>query len=644
MFPLPYENDAPFRVAIERHPLRERLKKRRMDGHFLLVYKSGREAADSATEAPNESAFRRVFERLPEVYESVSKTVSGIEKTQDAQQLASTNLDHSPPIPQPIYLPLDKWLPLLTDQQRRFILAPFSTPHRLQGPAGTGKTLSLMLRTVRILSEAQRNDSECHALLVTHSEATREAIFDALLTIDQNNFQLRSRDEESVSLSVQTLASLCARFLQTTISETEFVDRDAQDSKVLQQLYIEAAVAHARTNELASFFPHLSPAFREYFEKETDERLSAVFQHEISVLIKGRAGDSFETYKNCPPLKYGLPIKNSADKGFAFTVFQAYQRQLAEANQFDTDDVVISAVGQLDTPIWRRRRAREAFNFIAIDETHLFNINELQVFHYFTRGAEQSPISFTVDRAQAVGDRGWNDIDSFDLLFGTQPSEDETTMVNTIFRSAPSIAEFCYSILASGATLFTSFVNTMSSAQSAFTMEDERRSQKVQYIQYADDQAMVVGAYETAERMRKETQSSRAEVLITTLSDELLVGIRDYASLTNKPVTLLERRGDYRQIAKAQKSGHLVIGHADFVGGLEFNAVVIAGVDKGRVPQEGETATANSRSYANYSAHNRLYVASSRAKYALCLLGGRGRGPSELLRGAAANGLIEGVS
>lgn len=153
---------------------------------------------------------------------------------------------------------------------------------------------------------------------------------------------------------------------------------------------------------------------------------------------------------------------------------------------------------------------------------------------------------------------------------------------------------------------------------------------------------MVEEAFQQAEKLSKYTESRKSEVLITTLSDNLLDKLRCYAEKTNKTVTFLERRGDFLQIKKAEKSGHFVLGHADFVGGLEFNAVVIVGVDKGRVPHEGETPDSNSRSYASYAAHNRLYVAASRAKYALYLLGGRARGPSDLLRGAAVNGLING--
>ena len=644
IFPLPYTDSAPYRVAIEREPSKNRLQKRGMGGRFLLVYKSGRESADSSVEHPNETNFRKAFERLPEIYKIVENAVTGIEQSLDDRQMASTKLQSTPSSPRSLHQPFSDWLSFLTEQQQKFVFAAATTPHRLQGPAGTGKTLSLIMRTLRVLMDAERKGEPCHALLLTHSEATRESIQNALSAIDKSDFSSRTRGKDDVTLSVATLASLCADHLRQVISETEFIDRDAQDSKFLQRLYIEQAISDASASDLPSFKQHLSETFLSLFAKQTDELLAPLFQHEISVQIKGRAGESFDIYKNCPPLKYGLPIETDADKGFVFSVYRGYQRQLAEASQFDTDDVVISAVGQLDTPIWRRRREREGYDLIAIDETHLFNINELHVFHHFTRGVGKYPISFTVDQAQAVGDRGWDDDQMFADLNGKKGFREETTTVSAVFRNSPDIREFCHTILASGATLFTNFDNTLSASQSAFTAEDERRAQRVRYIEFADDKAMIEGAFQRASALQSDTETAKSQILITTLSDELIIQLRKFAEEANKPVTFIERRGDYTQVKKAESSGHFVLGHVDFVGGLEFDAVVVVGVDKGRVPFEGITEDSNSRSFMSYVAHNRLYVACSRARYALNLLGNKSRGPSQLLHGAAINGIIDGIN
>ena len=644
IFPLPFSTNSQFRIVVEREPMKERLKKREMDGKFLLAYKSGTEGGDSTSETPDYTNFRKAFERLPDLYRNLISTATELVDEHQSLQMASTELrdgqylnDHT------AFLPYEKWRNLLTKQQNKFVDAPVDTPHRLQGPAGTGKTQSLLIRCVRLLREAQNTKCSCRALFVTHSESTRDAVSEILDFMDKNAFHRRNPDNETVTLSVVTLASLCASTLKQSISQTEFIDRDAQDSKLLQSLYIAEAIKEARRDQFSSYLPLLSEEFRNFFQSQSDDDLSTLFQHEISVLIKGRAGDSFKVYKECPRLRYGLPTQNAADKGFVYIIFRGYQKQLEQTNQFDTDDVVLSAVGQLDTPIWRRRRAREGYDFIAVDETHLFNINELHVFHYFSREIGRYPISFSVDQAQAVGDRGWEDVDSFELLFNAEETRETKTEVGSVFRSSPEIFDFANSILASGATLFTNFSNTLSGAQSVFTSDEERRSLPVCYVECTDDKDMIETAFRQLHTLTKSTNSRKWEVLITSLSEELCSSLEEYALSSNKPVTVIKKRGDYAQVRQAQKSGHFVLGHVDYVGGLEFNAVVIVGVDKGRVPNEGGADDYNSRNYASYAAHNRLYVASSRAKFGLELLGVKARGPSDLLKTATLNGLLKTV-
>lgn len=642
IFPLSFST-RPYRIVIEREPMNDRLKKRDMSGQFLLVYKDCYEGASSTDEIVDATNFKKAFENLASVYERVNEPrLTDNFIANEAELVRSTSLSGDLSSKRSIHTPYSDWLPQLTTHQRVFVEAPVGKPHRLHGPAGTGKTLSLLLRTIRILQEADKELKNFNALLVTHSEATKRSIKDILQVMDPNDFQGRDRNKDKVSLSLETLASLCASTLSQSISETEFVDRDAQDSKILQKMYIEEAVKRARSKDFPSFRPFVSDDFRKFMEETSDEDLSPLFQHEISVLIKGRAGDSYEKYKECPRLKYGLPIYNEDDKGFTFQVFRYYQEQLETASQFDTDDVVISAVGQLDTPIWRRRRVREGYDFIAIDETHLFNMNELHVFHHFTREVTSLPISFTVDQAQSVGDCGWNDIDSVSKLFDSEVSDaEETTAVSTVFRSSPQIRDFCQSVLASGVTLFTQhFDNTLRLSTSAFTNEEERRSQPVNYVDFVSDATLIKGAFDRAEALRSITKSSRSQVLITTMDDKLLDSLNRYVSEHNKPISYLERRGDFIKQEQAEKSGHMVLGHADFVGGLEFDVVIIIGVDKGRVPHEGETVNSNSKSFSSYAAYNRLYVAASRARFALEILGVQSRGPSELLTLAMENGLI----
>lgn len=627
-----------FRIFVEREPDKKRIEARDMDGRFLLAYKTSNRSEDSISHEVDYKILRKCFENLPNVYSGLQEKIDFIKKHSSKSGLAETllsevNANYS-------HLSFDEWIPLLTGKQRGFVFSDKDKAHRLLGPAGTGKTLALILKTLRLLKECEAKEIQCRALLVTHSEATRISIKETLNGLSADGFHDRG-DESAVMLSVETLASLCAKTLKTDIRESEFIDRDAKDSKAMQLLYIEEAITSVKSKSLKTYSPLLSEKFREFINERNDEVLAPLFQHEISVLIKGRADDQFDEYKKMGSLRYGLPVENEADKSFVFQVFTTYQEQLESANKFDTDDVVISAVGGLHTPIWRRRRVKSGFDFIAIDETHLFNINELHLFHHFTRSVGAYPISYSIDLAQSVGDRGWSESDGISSLFQAPPEEvSKNTELTASFRSSPQIVSFCTSILASGASLFTDFQNSLINSDSAFTIEEERRSIPIIYKEFSDDKAMVEASFTEARDVMSSVDTKPWKILITSLSEELIEEVAQLANEKNKPVTILDKRGDFSTIDRARKSGHFVVGHADYVGGLEFDGVIVIGLDKGRVPLEVKAKSSASTNFMTYSAHNRLYVAASRARYGLRLLGNQGRGPSDLLSAAKAQGLI----
>ena len=105
-----------------------------------------------------------------------------------------------------------------------------------------------------------------------------------------------------------------------------------------------------------------------------------------------------------------------------------------------------------------------------VDETHLFNINELQLFHYFTCVEGPYPIAYSVDRSQAVGDKGWSTEDIANTLGDSRRglNDEQGEVVKTVFRSSADIVNLAFAVLSSGATLFTNFDNPMEAAASVF--------------------------------------------------------------------------------------------------------------------------------------------------------------------------------
>lgn len=518
-------------------------------------------------------------------------------------------------------------------------------PHRIEGPAGTGKTLCLVLKAIKQFEELSKDQPAAihKSLFVTHSQATKTTIENLFATNGGSAYlgDYLESSRKSLSILVTTLHELCAFLLQKEISDVELIDKDAYESKLTQKLYANEAVERIRANELTSHRPYLSNEFQAFIDSTDNWAIAEMLQHEVSVQIKGRADQDLTKYKKLPQLKFGMPLKNEGDRSLVFLMYEEYQKELEAAAQFDTDDVVLSAISQLGTPIWRRRRVREGFDSIFIDETHLFNLNELSIFHKLTKQDARQPIAYSVDRSQALGDRGWTSEAFEDAFVPTdEQHKRELTNVKSIFRCSPEIIDLAFSVTSSGATLFTNFHNPLTSAVSTFSADEERRAKKPEYIDYASDGEMYTAAFSRAEAMARELNCQKADIAIIAFGDECFERAQATAIESKKPVEIIKSRGDIKAVAKARQSGKLVLSSPEFVGGLEFYGVILVGVDLGRVPPT-IMGVDESQAFLSYTAHQKLYVSITRAKYRVDILGNKARGISPSLYSARAAQLID---
>ncbi|WP_321844605.1 UvrD-helicase domain-containing protein [Paraburkholderia bannensis] len=645
VFPYPIGMQTELRAVIERNPDEKRRSKRE-DNSALLVYKFAVGEGDGIAEVPRLTNFRKASDGREAAYAAATEQSNQLElqAKPGSKALAVTALEdglHRNPVQQ---AGVQGWLPFLTSKQREFVERPLDVPHRIEGPAGTGKTLCLVLKCLNTLESAAKGANEHRALFIAHSEATKRAIENLVAINDSSDFSDATGIEfgRAQILKITTLQELCSELLHQDISESELVDRDAYESKQIQTLYAREAVEYAMEKEFLSHKPFLSSNFIKFLEQTDVWVLADMLQHEISVQIKGRADQDLTKYQKLQRLKVGLPVENSGDRAFVFIMFERYQHELVAAAQFDTDDVVLSAISQVSTPIWKRRRQREGFDSIFIDETHLFNLNELSVFHRLTKNENTQPIAYSVDRSQALGDRGWTD-ESFELAFDPDAkiSEIAPTQVQSIFRCSPDIVNLAFSVTSSGATLFTNFHNPLTAAVSAFTQEEERKCAVPVLLQYSSDEAMYAGAFARAEAIAKEMGAAKADVVVIAFGDEVFGELQKRAKEANKPVEVIKSRGDVEAVNRARASGRYVLTAPEFVGGLEFGGAILVGIDNGRVPPRGAQSYEDSQNFLSYASHQRVYVALTRARFRVEILGTKPRGISSLLSSAIASKLLE---
>jgi len=645
VFPYPITTQSSIRISVDLTPDRQRRQKR-SSGIELLVYRIGTTEGGGPTEEAPVTNFRKALEDL----DDAKKELSESSRTAAGETLSKINALNVVKLQDGIRhggisgCNFDEWENYLSLSQKAFVEHPLTSPERIEGPAGTGKTISLVLKCISQLRKAREEGSEHRALFVAHSESTKRAI-EEMFAPELGNKADRAKDFFALqSLKVTTLHELCGELLRYDIGPADLLDRDAFESKQAQLLYTLEALQEVLAEDLSTHRAKMSDRFCQFLEHTDVWAAAGLFQHEISVVIKGRAGEDFTKYKKLQKLDYGLPVENEGDKAFTFLVFSSYQRRLKSSGQFDTDDVVISALYQLDNPIWRRRREREGYDGIYIDETHLFNINELSIFHKITRSASSFPIAYSADVSQSMGDRGWGEASFDSVLIGNPeylPVKTREIQFSSIFRCSPEIVNLAFSVTSAGATLFTNFDDPLVAASSAFTDQEERLCRKPTYRLLATDEEMIEQAFARGEALVSELATTRGDIAIIVFGTELFAEMERFVRTNNKRADPLKHRGDMEVVRKARSQGRFVLSTPDFVGGLEFDAVILVGVDKSRVPPKVNTQSVDSENFVSYATHQRMYVALTRAKYRVEILGVKVHGASELFTNALSSGSLE---
>ena len=631
VFPFPILGGASYRVLLNLCPS-DKIQDRK-GVKYIAVTQDG--CVDNLSDECMSIPFKKIREEAVQLC-MPNSALMGTSTDNTANALSVSVINRSDKDIDP-YIGYENWMRLLTKSQMDFVSRDINGPERLEGAAGTGKTLTLILKAIHNIKKHLESGSSCNMIFFTHSEASKKQI-EYIFQINYPEIQhLNDRFHSPVSIEITTLQEWCTKTLSGRISDSELLDIDAQGAKDLQMMLLEETLRECETKEFPTYKLFCSNKFTDFMTGAQTETLLQMLQSEIAVTIKGRANQDFDIYKRLSRLEGAIPVEADGDYSYLFLIYDKYQEKLTTYGAFDSDDVVLSAYSQLNTPLWRRRRKDEGYDIVYIDETHLFNNNELSIFHSLCKEDSRNLI-FAIDKTQAIGDKG---------LEGTLEHElhemlQQHTKYTTVFRSSPNIVNCAFHILTAGITLFKTFENPLDHVNYSFTAEEEGKSQIPQYYLFENDETIVCESFKMADKYCHDYEFAHNKVLIVATSNALLNALKKYADDTHKPYECLTQRADIDVVKSAASHNRYVIGHIDHVGGLEFDAVIIAGVDKDRVPplNIGEDGYI----FQSYAWHNRMYVAVSRAKYVLTFIGDKSRGESTMLRDAIANGVVNLVS
>lgn len=619
VFPFPLSGSTSYRFTIERDASKDNRRfQKRYSGMHLFVYKFGTTEGAGSKEVAELDIFNKAVE---EFFQTENYREYIVKNISNNKLISVISLDDY----QKNFLTLQS----LSRKQVEFIESPFDIPSRVEGAAGSGKTLCMIMKCIYWVQKKRQEKTPHKALFVVPSNAMVNNV-----KIIFESYGLKDID---TNVDILTLQDVCFKFLKNDLSINESLDNDNMESKNTQLLYLCEIIENIRPS-IDQHRLFLSNNLFQLLKNEELLKVAELLRHEISVVIKGRADERYESYQHCRRPTYGLPIETNSDRSFIFGLFRSYNQILENISQYDADDIAISTISRLDTPIWRRRRLSEGYDVIYIDEAHLFNLNELSIIHFLTKKTDVIPVSFALDISQAIGDIAWDD-GEFLSTIGSAEAEKKTKL-NTVFRCSSKILELAFSITSHGACLFSNFQNPIELEQD-FENGSIKVEEPPKYF-LIRNKDIIFESFKKVESLRIEIK--RHEIALIFFDRLLLEEAVKYAENNKKSHVLLTKRGDISCIKTAEKNSAIILCMADYVGGLEFEAVILVGVDKSRVPPNNSHSTVASKIYQSYVAHNRMYVAVTRAKKIVYLIGDADIGLSDVVESAVNLGVLDVIN
>jgi superfamily I DNA/RNA helicase len=513
----------------------------------------------------------------------------------------------------------------LTTQQRR-IINDKKCPLRIHGPGGSGKTLVLILKALSTLHAAAAQGNTCKVLMILHNNEVRNNIRAAIEAIDESDL-LASDENDDQYLDVETLHSWCMKKLKIDAGEDYALHSDVVASKRRQDEILGHVLDHAIQHRLPNMGSLLSNDLTAHLLGPRD-KLVEKMRHEIAIRIKGRGmRNEQKMYVESPLRSFVGRNENRSDRYFLFKIAEEYEKELQKAGRLDTDDVVLSMQSRLAAPLWNRQRKTLGYDFVFVDETHVFNENERRVLPYLTRGTEENlPIIMVFDEAQSIGGRR-GELEEIGI------HKSEQRRLSYVHRSSPQIYRLARDLIERTSLVFSEF-----SGDEAMSRMSERDLKKCKppILVFSDgNESAATIAAEMAIELR---EKNYRRIGIISFDSFLLESIEQRIVERKGDGQILRERGDSRA---GNPYPGIFIMTPENCGGLEFDGVILVGVDDGQVPPSLHNISPEGHLSVREEASKELYTALTRARYHVAFVCDRTNGASEFVTPWIDSGLLE---
>lgn len=497
-------------------------------------------------------------------------------------------------------------------------------PLRIVGAAGTGKSLLMQLLVIKRLKEAEKVDMTLSILYVVHNSEMSHTITERFTSLGASKFL---GENSSQKLIVKTLFEYACEELR--LDDTMIMDKDATQTKMFQR-YTVAECIDEIFQEQPEVFEKTDLLKKISESYELRDVFADIVTSEIGIGIKGRdlANDKRKYVESERPFTRFHGILTRDEREFVFNIFIKYNNKVNnENNLLDSDDIAISFLGTLKTPLWGLRRKKLAFDFVFIDETQLFNQNERQIFRFLTKTYETHlPIVIALDEAQEI--RGSSSA-GFGML-GIEHLANET--LPNVHRCTEEILKLAFFVIQRTTDLFGSDFPDFTSTTR--TLVKPKSGFNVKPLLIARNE------FSLAHVIKKEISNLRKkdlrQIAVIVHPERYFKEIVRVLKTEKENITVAEKRGELID----PKKPIIYLSRPDLIGGQEFDAVIVVGLEHGVTPPliNGHAGLSEA---LEQQALREMYLSFTRAKYNLTIINSGNSSPAAIICQAIEEGILE---
>lgn len=536
---------------------------------------------------------------------------------------------------------LDQWYSSkLTAEQRTFVDKPHDGPVRLRGSAGTGKTLSLVVKFLRDAIRAEASEQSTKFGFLTHSTASVDLVTAIGESLDSAGLLYGAG--KWVRPEVRTIYDVAHKHMNFELDQLVPLSLDGREGRRLQAELIETVLKESAGSSIASAqFQDISSDLHQRWLNATsgkDKRLVSEIMNEFASVLDAEGirsgeekGEKYAKGAISRP-SWLLHLPTELDRRFILEVHRRYRKHLGEMNTLSVDQMIGDFSAFLDSNRWDRIRSREGYDVLFVDELHLFTSIERQILHkLMKRNIEEDgrprrpPIFMAYDLKQSPRDTfasygeldGEKDQNLFTASTGLQGSD--LVKLDKVFRYTPQIASFLDDLDASFPAID---IPGEWEAYSGKAQLDE--GNVPQFTIFADEVSLFSTIFNEAHRVARTILGGGRRVAVLCASEEqfdkYLIAAKGQFEGKMLAIDSREPSSELRHAGK-----RFVFSMPEYVAGLQFDTVYLIHIDASEAPIDAGDGVRR-RFISN------VYLGSSRAEKTLhisaCLTKG---GKSDIL-------------